>query len=221
MRSTLLACAAPFAAVAFFAVLPVAHADDAPPPSAVVTWELDKPYVIAGSGCTNGVDAFATANGNDFSVLFVNLGIGLEQGMPQLGDLRRCLMRIPLRMPRGFAPTLVTQALSYGFEKSAGAQAKLSVFTSVFSFGGVQHDLALPDGAWSDPFERFEADDTYDRATTPDAWTRWCEPNRSSEGLFAATLAMAGQKKSADDELVVFVDGFGLSYDVSITLGSC
>jgi hypothetical protein len=187
-----------------------------------VTWELNKPYVIAGTGCQNNVDAFAAANGDDLSIVFTNLGINLpgDGFSSQLADMKSCLVRIPASIAKGLYIGQLTQTFTYGVTKSANTHAAVATHSTFFGFPVSPLPFALPQGLAEDnPLLTQTRTDNF-LVNTP-WWAGWCNPNRSLEGLYQASIAVAGQRADLHENLIVFVDGLDLKYEVLASLFTC
>jgi hypothetical protein len=187
-----------------------------------VTWELNKPYIIAGTGCQNNVDAFAAANGDDLSIVFVNLGVNLpgDGFSNQLADQKACLIRIPASIAKGFYIGELTQTFTYGVTKSANAEGTVATRATFFNFPVSPFPLTVPQGTVIDnPLLTQTRVDTF--AVDTPWWQGWCNPNRSLEGMYSASIAVGGQRANAHENLIMFVDGLDLKYEVVLALYTC
>jgi hypothetical protein len=189
---------------------------------AAVNWELNKPYVIAGSGCVNNFDAFAAQNGNDLSIVFTNLGVNLpgNGASNQLADMKSCLVRIPASIAKGFYIGQLTQTFTYGVTKGAGSHGTVATRATFFGFPVSPFPFTVPEGlAQDDPLLTQTRVDSF-TVNTP-WWQGWCNPNRSLEGLYQASIAVSGQRDNSFENLILFVDGLDLKYEVVTSLFTC
>jgi hypothetical protein len=187
-----------------------------------VTWELNKPYVIAGTGCVKDVDAFASANGDDLSIVFTNLGVNLpgDGFSNQLADMKSCLVRIPASIAKGLYVGKLTQTFTYGVTKSADTHGTVATRSTFFGFPVSPFPFTVPQGVPMDePLVTQSREDNF-LVNTP-WWSGWCNPNRSLEGLYQAAIAVAGQRVNHDENLILFVDGLDLKYEVLAALYTC
>jgi len=189
---------------------------------ASVTWEINKPYVIAGTGCVKDVDAFVAANGDDLSIVFTNLGINLPGGgfTNQLADMKTCLVRVSASIAKGLYIGQLTQTFTYGVTKSANTHGAVATRSTFFGFPVSPLPFSLPAGVAEDqPLLTQTRTDNF-LVNTP-WWTGWCNPNRSLEGLYQASIAVAGQRDNSNENLILFVDGLDLKYEVVAALYTC
>jgi hypothetical protein len=186
-----------------------------------ITWELNKPYIIAGTGCVNNVDAFAASNGDDLSIVFTNLGIYLPGGgSTQLADMKSCLIRIPAAIAKGLYIGELTQTFTYGVTRSANTHGAVATRTTFFGFPVSPFPLDLPNGISEDNplLTQTRTDDFF--VNTP-WWQGWCNPNRSLEGLYSASIGVGGQRANSQENLILFVDGLDLKYEVLAKVFTC
>jgi hypothetical protein len=190
----------------------------------VIRWDVYSPRtVIAGSGCQKDVDAFATENGNDLSVVFTNLGVDLPGGGgSRLADRKNCSVRIPAEIAKGYYIGELTQRVSYGVTKSAGSQGSVATRSTFFGYNVSPYTVVVPYGTHiNNPLMVQSRVDRFQVNTRPD-WVRgFCAPTRNPQGLYSANLAVAGQKDSRFEDLLMFVDGLDLKFEVLTRFVQC
>ena len=189
-----------------------------------VIWDVASPTtIIAGTGCQKDVDAFASANGNDRAVVFTRLGVDLPGGGgPILAERRNCAIRVPVTVAPGVYVGELTQRVSFGVIKTARATGQLATRSSFFGFNVSPYIVDLPYGyAVNQPLLTQQRLDKFSVQTRPD-WVRgWCSQNRAPRGLYQANIVVQGSKSTARDDLVMFVDGLDLKYEVGAALVRC
>jgi hypothetical protein len=189
-----------------------------------VVWDVNSPQtIIAGTGCQKDVDAFASANGNDLAVVFTRLGVDLPGGASRtLADRKNCSVRVPAAIAPGVYIGTLTQRISYGVIKTAKSSGSLATRSSFFGFGVSPHTVNLPFGyAANQPLLTNQRVDQFYVHTQPD-WVRgWCSPSRAPRGFYQANIAVQGQKSTAQEDLIMFVDGLDLKYEVGAALVRC
>jgi hypothetical protein len=169
-----------------------------------VTWRLDQPYVIAGSGCHNNIDAFAAANGDDLSLVFTNLGVDMPAGEPdRLSDAKSCLVRIPAILPKGMYVGQFDRIVPMGVTKSAGSRGWVSSSLSFFGIAFPPISAAFPHGIAEDNPLLVAHSESNTLVNTP-AWQRWCDPNRSEQGLLQLYISVSGQRDNTNENLIVY-----------------
>jgi hypothetical protein len=175
---------------------------------------------IAGTACVKGVDAFALVNGSDFSVVFSNLGVALDGASDLLTDRRTCTVRMPGRIEAGTFVTSITQRYQYGARTSVGGSGALTTAIQLFGFAVPSLPLSFPQGTSVDLANEIEnRTDTF-KSTSP--WfANWCKRTRPVTGNFNVNFAVSGERATAADVAVLFVDGLGLRYDVQVATAPC
>jgi len=190
---------------------------------AAVKWDITgRTYVLAGTGCQRDVDAFAATNGNDLSIVFTNLGVNLpgDGSSRQLADRKTCSLRIPAEIARGYYIGRLTQQFTYGVTKTRGASASVATRSTFFGFNVSPYAWNVPNGvAMDEPLltQRRE-DDFLVRSTW---YSGWCSATRPPQGLYQANIAVSGTRNNAREDLIVFVDGLDLKYEVLASIFSC
>jgi hypothetical protein len=201
-----------------------AHADFNNRADGSVRWEADA-AILAGSGCVKDVDAFVIAAGNDLSVIFSDLGFSLggNSGAP-LAARKNCSVRVPATIAKGLYIGELTQQITYGVTKTSGSQGAVATRSTFFGFPVSPYTVNIPYGRnINQPFltntrkDRFLVDTVEGRS-----WiSRWCALQRNPRGLYQANLAVSGQKDSDFEDLILFVDGLDLKYEVRSQLVFC
>lgn len=189
-----------------------------------VVWDIYSPStVIAGSGCQKDVDAFASTNGNDLAIVFTRLGVDLPGGgSPVLSDRKNCSIRVPATVAPGIYIGQLTQRISYGVTKTSGSTGSVATRSSFFGFNVSPHTVNLPYGySVNEPLRTESRVDNFSVRTTPSWYSGWCSPNRAPRGLYQANFAVSGQKRNAREDLIMFVDGLDLKYEVVASLVRC
>ena len=189
-----------------------------------VIWDVASPStIIAGTGCQKDVDAFASTNGNDLAVVFTRLGVDLPGGgRPVLADRKNCVVRVPATIAPGVYIGELRQRLSFGVIKTAGSSGSLATQSSFFGFNVSPYTVSLPYGyAVNQPLLTQQRVDQFRVQTTPSWVQGWCSRSRAPRGLYQANVAVQGSKSSSREDLVMFVDGLDLKYEVGAALVRC
>lgn len=189
-----------------------------------VQWDVRSPQtIIAGSGCQKDVDAFASTNGNDVAIVFTRLGVDLPGGGSQsLAERKNCSLRIPATIAPGIYIGQLVQRLSYGVIKTANATGALSTRSTFFGFDVSPYTVTLPYGySLNRPLMTQQRVDRFDVRTTPHWFQGWCARNRAPRGFYQANIAVSGQKSHRYEDLIMFVDGLDLKYEVGASLVRC
>jgi hypothetical protein len=189
-----------------------------------VQWDVNSPStIIAGTGCQKDVDAFASANGNDLAVVFTRLGVDLPGGgSTLLADRKNCVVRIPATIAPGIYIGQLTQRLSYGVTKTSGSTISLATRSTFFGFNVSPHAVNLPFGSSvNQPLLSTARVDNFSVQTAPSWYSGWCSRNRAPRGLYQANIAVSGQKTNSSEDLIAFVDGLDLKYEVVASLVRC
>ena len=187
-----------------------------------VQWDANR-AILAGQGCVKDVDAFITENGNDLSIVFTNLGVNLPGGGSRVLAARSsCIARVPATIAPGVYIGKLSQTISYGVTKTARAVGSVATRSTFFGFNVSPHTVNLPYGRqMNSPLLQESRQDLFSVQTTPSWYSGWCSPNRAPKGLYQANLAVSGQKDSANEDLIMFVDGLDLKYEVVASLVKC
>jgi hypothetical protein len=195
-----------------------------PPPSEppTVTWELDKPYVLAGTGCQKNIDAFATSNGEDLSIVFTNLQLNHPYPYSNpLADRKTCLVRIPAAIQKGLYPSRITGTFTYGLELTPNMTSTLAVASTFFGFS--MSPWAIREPSPSDPPDNPLAIQSHVQDFAPDTpWQEgWCGPTRSLEGLYQASMVSTAQWPQPPQDWIDWGEGLDLKYEVFVDLAPC
>lgn len=189
-----------------------------------VQWDVGSPQtIIAGSGCQKDLDAFASSNGNDLAVVFTRLGVDLPGGgSPALADRKNCSIRVPATIAPGVYIGQLAQRLSYGVIKTSNTTGALSTRSTFFGFDVSPYTVTLPYGyALNRPLMTQQRIDQFSVRTTPTWFQGWCSRSRAPRGFYQANIAVSGQKSHRYEDLIMFVDGLDLKYEVSTALVRC
>lgn len=180
-----------------------------------VQWDAGR-TILAGSGCVKDVDTFVSANGNDLAVVFTNLGVNLPGGASStLAARAACSVRVPARIAPGVYIGELTQRISFGVTKTSRTRGSLATRSSFFGFGVSPHTVDLRYGSsMNNPLLIQTRQDLFSVRTTPSWYSGWCARNRAPQGLYQANFAVSGQKDNRMEDLIMFVDGLDLKYEV-------
>jgi hypothetical protein len=187
-----------------------------------VKWDLGKQFIIAGTGCQKNVDAFAATNGNDLSIVFTNLGVNLpgDGSTNQLADRKSCTIRIPASIAKGLYIGKLTQQFTYGVTKTAGSNGSVATRSTFFGYNVSPYSWSVPQGVEMD--EPLMTQSREDKFLVNSPWYNgWCSPNRSLNGLYQANIAVSGQRNNWLEDLILFVDGLDLKYEVVASVYTC
>lgn len=191
--------------------------------AAAVQWQINSNnFVVAGTGCQKDVDAFATTNGNDLAIVFTNLGVNLPGigSTNQLADRKTCSVRVPASIAKGLYIGKLTQQFTYGVTKTAGSNASVATRSTFFGFNVSPYAWSVPQGVeMNEPLVTQSRVDEF--AINTPWWQGWCSPNRPLQGLYQANIAVSGQRNNKWEDLIVFVDGLDLKYEVLASLYTC
>jgi len=185
-----------------------------------IEWDVER-AVIAGTGCQKDWDAFASTNGNDLSVVFTNLGVDLpgNSGSP-LAARKNCTVRVPAEISQGLYIGELVQRVTYGVTKSARASGSVATRSTFFGFNVSPYTVNLPYGsAINNPLLVNSRTDEFLVNTT--WYTGWCRAGRNPRGLYQANLAISGQRDSDRENLIMFVDGLDLKFEVLAEILHC
>lgn len=201
-----------FAASALLLLVPrAALAADAGAP--VVDWDGGA-AVVGGSACSNGVDAFVLANGNDLSLVFSNLGVALDENTPSSGQAT-CAVQVPAEVPAFMYPATVRHAYDYGVNRTAGTTGSLAMAMKFMTI------TVAPLGITAGPSGTHllvSREDAFDNQTP---WfAKWCSPARPTTGTLQVQFRAQATTSGANETIVLF-KGLGLKYDLSTTWRSC
>lgn len=180
-----------------------------------VQWDTSR-TIMAGSGCIKDYDSFVSANGNDLAVVFTNLGVNLPGGATTvLAGRSACSIRVPAAIAPGIYLGALTQRVSYGVVKTPGSRGSIATRSTFFGFNVSPYVVNLPYGAnINGPLFVNSRQDLFSVRTTPSWYSGWCSPSRAPRGLYQANFAVSGQKDNSLEDLIMFVDGLDLKYEV-------
>jgi len=187
-----------------------------------VEWDVSR-AVLAGTGCQKDMDAFITENGNDLSIVFTQLGVDLGCNASRVLAARKtCIARVPAMIAPGYYIGELTQRVSYGVTKTPRTRGAVATNSSFFGFNVSPYTVNLPYGvAINQPLLTQQRVDRFAVSTRPDWYNGWCSRNRAPRGLYQANLAVSGQKDHQSEDLIMFVDGLDLKYEVVAGLARC
>jgi hypothetical protein len=166
--------------------------------------------------CIKDVNTFFIDAGNTLSVLLTDLGVALPAGDDALTGRANCRIVVPVEVARGKFLADLTQTVTYGVVKGAGATARVSANSSFFG-----HPLPVLSRGYSwgpivnSPLEQVSRTDTF-RVNTPSAagWIRsWCF-GRQPRGIYTSNLAVGVEKDSFYDEAQLAIDGLDVKFEV-------
>ncbi|MCX6118604.1 MAG: hypothetical protein NT027_13760 [Proteobacteria bacterium] len=180
-----------------------------------VKWDAAR-AALAGQGCVKDVDAFVLENGNDLSVVFSNLGVNLPgNSSSTLAARSNCTVRVPARVAPGVYIGELTQRISYGVTKTARTRGSVATRSTFFGFPVSPYTIDLPYGrSINEPLLVNSRQDLFSVRTTPTWYQGWCAPRRAPQGLYQANFAISGQKDHASEDLIMFVDGLDLKWEI-------
>lgn len=187
-----------------------------------VQWDSQR-AILAGSGCAKDIDSFVTDNGNDLSIVFTRLGVDLPGGGSRtLAGRSSCVARVPATIAPGVYIGELSQSVSFGVTKTARTLGSLATRSTFFGFNVSPYTINLPYGqAMNEPLVVQERKDLFSVHTKPSWISGWCARNRAPKGLYQANIAVSGQKDSSTDDLIMFVDGLDLKFEVAVALVTC
>jgi hypothetical protein len=187
-----------------------------------VRWDADA-AVVAGNGCQKDIDAFVSENGNDLSVVFTQLGVDLPGGGSSvLAQRKNCAVRVPAMIAPGLYIGELTQRVSYGVTKTSRTRGSVATRSSFFGFPVSPYTVDLPYGrSMNSPLLTNDRVDRFSVRTSPSWYQGWCTRSRAPRGLYQANIAVSGQKDSAREDLIMFVDGLDLKFEVVASLTHC
>lgn len=189
-----------------------------------VRWDADA-AILAGTGCQKDIDSFVLAAGNDLSIIFSNLGFSLAGGSGEpLAARKNCAVRVPATIAKGLYIGELVQQVTYGVTKTAGARGAVATRSTFFGFPVSPYTVHIPYGQTiNQPFLTNTRRDLFRVDTVEGSgWiSRWCALQRNPRGLYQANLAVSGQKDSDFEDLIMFVDGLDLKFEVRAALVFC
>jgi hypothetical protein len=180
-----------------------------------VQWDTSR-AIMAGNGCIKDYDAFVSENGNDLAAIFTNLGVNLPGGASRvLAGRSACSLRVPATIAPGLYIGALTQRISYGVVKTARTRGSIATRSTFFGFNVSPYTVNLPYGASiNGPLFFNSRQDLFSVNTHPSWYSGWCSPRRAPRGMYQANFAISGQKDNSMEDLIMFVDGLDLRYEV-------
>lgn len=187
--------------------------DAAPPlPPLQITWHPDL-EVHNGSGCPTKADAQVIAFGPDAAVLFRNFGINLQKGPGDLKAIRQCSVRIPATIPNGAYKAQLTQAITYGVNKSKNSDGVIKTLSSFFTLPVKSFAIAIPRVEMQDPgVVNAKIDDRLE--------VNACN-GPGKEGLYRSDVMVSARRDNVNEAIVVATAGLDLRYDVTTVIIRC
>jgi len=162
------------------------------------------------------VNTFFVDAGNTLSVLLTDLGVALPSGDMALTGRANCRIVVPVQVARGLYLADLTQTVTYGVIKGAGATARVSANSSFFG-----HPLPVLSRGYgwgpivNSPLEQISRTDTF-QVNTPafQTWFRtWCL-GRQPKGIYNSNLAVGIEKNNMYDEAQLAIDGLDVKFEV-------
>lgn len=194
-----------------------------PAAASAIEWNTDA-AVFAGPGCQKDVDTFVIASGNDVSVIFSNLGFSLTDGSGLVGN-NLCNLRIPATIQSGLYIADLEQSVLFGVVKSAGSEGTLRNKARFFGISLLSPEINFSRGRSENNPQKVERRKDRFSSRGPgngrDWVNAWCKRDRMPRGAFDAQIKVQGRRDSAQENLIVFVDGLDLRYDVVSQLQNC
>lgn len=187
-----------------------------------VDWDAEHALLV-GQGCKKDVDAFVTQNGDDLSIVFTKLGVNLPGGgVPLLAMRSSCLAYISATVAKGKYIGRLSQNISYGVTKTAHSFGSVFSQSSFFGFGMIPHGVNLPYGQKiNNPLANLQRQDKFSVNTAPSWYKGWCANTRPTKGLFQANISVFGKRDNIKEDLIMFVDGLDLKFEVAVEIASC
>ena len=188
-----------------------------------INWDTDHATLV-GNGCKKDADSFVTQNGNDLSIIFTNLGVNLPGGSSVRALLTRssCLSFVPATIAPGQFVGELTQNLTYGVTKTAHSIGSVYAQSRFFGFSVSPLPVNFAYGKQlNNPLANQIRKDQFNVRTTPQWFQGWCARSRPTKGFFEANIIVSGQRDNPNEDLIMFVDGMDLKFEVGVTLKSC
>lgn len=187
-----------------------------------VQWDAEH-AVMAGQGCQKDIDSFVTQNGNDLSIVFTNLGVNLPGGASRtLAARTSCVARVPATIAPGLYIGELSQQISFGVTKTSRTVGSVATRSTFFGFNVSPYTVDLPYGrSINNPLLIQQRKDQFSVQTNASWYQGWCSRSRAPKGLYQANIAVSGQKDNANEDLIMFVDGLDLKYEVVAGLVKC
>jgi hypothetical protein len=185
-----------------------------------VRWNVER-SILQGNGCQKDWDAFISSNGNDLSIVFTNLGLDLPGGsrLPLAGR-KNCAVRVPAEISQGYYIGQLVQRITYGVTKTARSTGSMATRSTFFGYNVSPYTVTLPYGrAMNSPLAVQSRVDNFQVNT--DWASGWCRPGRNPAGLYQANIAVSGQRDSDREDLIMFVDGLDLKFEMLVALTHC
>lgn len=188
-----------------------------------IVWD-DAAASLQGSGCIKDTNAFVLAGGADISVVFSSLGFSLSGQGPMAAN-RQCNMRLPASIPQGRYISTLDQTLLFGALKTPGSEAAFRLKARFFNqdVGSPQFTFGRGQSV-NDPQRTERRQDRFapGRPGPSGPWIgAWCKGDRPREGAFQGQIAVTGKRDSKTEDLVLFVDGLDLRFEIEAVLAAC
>ncbi len=186
-----------------------------------IVWNEGRATAV-GTGCRKDVDTYILANGSDLSLIFTNLGFNLTGSSEPLSGAKTCTFRVPARISTGFYVADLTQAMIYGITKTENSDATLRNSASFFGVRTTSPAITARRGQRLDePFLEERRRDRFSRRNSGRWVSSWCEGRRSDRGAFRGRISVRARRDNTTEDLIVFVDGLDVRYEVQSLLSPC
>lgn len=186
-----------------------------------VRWDESRARLV-GNGCTKDQDAFVITNGSDVSVVFTNLGFSLTGSDRPLAASKNCVVQLPAEIDAGLYVADLSQQFLYGITKSEGSDVTLKNVASFFGQQLTSPEIVSPRGQRvNDPFLVSSRVDRFTPGRNRGWLNAWCASGRPRSGFFRSRLSVRGQRDANREDLIAFVDGLDVRYEVAAALTSC
>jgi hypothetical protein len=117
------------------------------------------------------------------------------------------------------------QSLLFGIIKSGGSEGNIRFRARFFGIPLLSPELSFPRGLRVNDPQRLERrQDRFRRGRPGQAgqWIgAWCKRERPARGAFQGQIAVSGRRESPSEDLLLFVDGLDLRFEIVAQLGSC
>jgi hypothetical protein len=194
-----------------------AHADS-------IEWSAET-ATLEGSGCRKDLDAFVVSTGSDISVIFSALGFSLSGQNSPMAANRNCNIRLPASVPPGRYIATLDQSLFFGAVKSTGSDAAFQMRARFFNQHFLSPGFVFARGqAVNDPQKVESRRDRFESGR-PGQGRPWidslCKRGRPATGAFQGQIAVRGKRDSKAEDLILFVDGLDLRFEIEAQLANC
>lgn len=186
-----------------------------------VRWDESKAR-LAGNGCSKDQDAFVIANGSDISVIFTNLGFSLTGSDRPLAASKSCVVQLPAEIESGFYVADLSQQFLYGITKSEGSDVTMKNVASFFGQKLTSPEIVSPRGQQvNNPFMVSSRVDRFTPGRNRGWLNAWCASGRQRSGFFRSRLSVRGQRDASRENLIAFVDGLDVRYEIFTSITAC